>query len=257
MSPVRWRAQESGAPAKTPLRFMAPNAIWPLISPSNSWELQITSFCASQRMGGEIADAGRIPGRRGYPINHHVAGAAPSPADLGKAGCPCPAPDRHGCSPRTGRPPARTAEPYPPPGAPRPVTWHDPRPGGRAPVTRPPARRTRQLPGDREQTQPPPRTRAITTISPTWNRLRSPTDAGKAGRRGYQEFFASLAAGHTPITVPPVGPQGRIPIHRRLIADVLICREARRQASQKWMFCALSTMYLREPLAETESAIWR
>jgi hypothetical protein len=32
-------------------------------------------------------------------------------------------------------------------------------------------------------------------------------------------------------------------------------RSARRQASRKWMFCALSTMYLRERLVETESAL--
>ena len=47
---------------------------------------------------GLIRLSGRIPAGRGHPINHHVAGATPRPADLGKAGCSWP------------RPPAATAD---------------------------------------------------------------------------------------------------------------------------------------------------
>jgi hypothetical protein len=49
----------------------------------------LPALCArtNGQAGGLIRLSGRIPARRGLPINHLVAGAAPSPADPGKAGC--------------------------------------------------------------------------------------------------------------------------------------------------------------------------
>jgi len=71
---------------------------------------------------------------------------------------------------------------------------------GRAPArswTRPPARRTRQLSGAGSRLRHTPN-RANHGPKPSSNeRLRSPADTGKAGRRGYQVLLvADLAAAH-------------------------------------------------------------
>ena len=102
------------------------------------------------------------PGRRGYPINHHVAGAAPSPADLVRLAAPGPPP-----AGGTGHPAEKGQQPEPlnhihqvgslplPPGMIR----------SRAAASTAPLRARSTCPlqnpavikGDREQTQPRPR----------------------------------------------------------------------------------------------------
>jgi hypothetical protein len=57
MNPARCRVQESGVPAQTPLRLspqMKYDRVFPVAMPG---ELQITPFCALQRMDAEIPDA--------------------------------------------------------------------------------------------------------------------------------------------------------------------------------------------------------
>ena len=53
---------------------------------------------------GLIRLSGRIPAGGDTQSIIMSPGQRPRPADLGKAGCSCPVPGRHGRSPRTGRP---------------------------------------------------------------------------------------------------------------------------------------------------------
>ncbi len=61
----------------------------------------------------------RYPRRRGHPVNHHVAGAAPKPRGPRQGWLPLLPPGRHGWSPRTERPqPEPLTTPASPPGHP-------------------------------------------------------------------------------------------------------------------------------------------
>ena len=163
-------------------------------------------------------------------------GQRPSPADLGKAGCSWP------------RPPAATADHpaqkghQPEPlnriphhqGLPAPAAWHDPLPDGRvkgacgaaaralrAPVTRPPARRIRQLSGDREQTQASPDQGDHDRRNPEIERLRSQADAGKAGQRAVIKRSSAVPPSAIPATT------SNQPVYLCIAAlgvNVLICR---------------------------------
>ena len=75
-----------------------------------------TGSCCQEPGGRPNKTERPHPRRRGHPINHHVAGAAPSPADPGKAGCSWPPlPGRHGWSPaQKGHRPG-PLNPYPAP----------------------------------------------------------------------------------------------------------------------------------------------
>jgi hypothetical protein len=62
MSPVRCLGSRAKRTFENVVAIIAPEYIWARIFRYYAWELQITSFCAPQRMDAEIADAMQIGG---------------------------------------------------------------------------------------------------------------------------------------------------------------------------------------------------
>jgi hypothetical protein len=146
------------------------------------------------RADGLIRLSGRIPAAGDTQSIIMSPGQQLRSAGLGKAGCSWPpAPAATADHPRTERPPARTAEPRSPPEGSPPAARHDS-----------PARRTRRLSRDREQTQPCPGPGNHDRIGhradrPPRNLTREPSRGPSSGSTGRSQAC--------PIGGKPTGPR--------------------------------------------------